>query len=106
MLLDAVAVVLLDDDVLGLHVRHVVAFFAQVVEGLLLHGLQMMDDVGQLDLDVLEDLDQVLAPDPFVDQLVLFQDVEVDAGMARVDAVDLGHGTGRSARAASVWGGT
>ena len=101
-LLDALAVLFVDDDVLGLHVRHVVALFAEIVEGLLLHRLQVMDDVGQLELDVLEDLDEVLPPDPFVDQLVLFQDVEVDARVARADAVDLGRGTGRSATAASA----
>jgi hypothetical protein len=88
-LFDAFAVVLMDNDVLRLHVGHVVAFFAQVVEGLLLHRLQMVHDVGELELDVFEDLDEVLAADPFVHELVLLQDVEIDAGMARADAVDL-----------------
>ena len=81
-LLDALTVIFIEDHVLGLHVRHVVPFYAQVFEGLLLHGLQVMNDVGDLELDVLEELDEVLAPDPFINELVLFQNIEVDARMA------------------------
>jgi len=87
---DAAAIVLRDDNVLRLHIRHKVSLDSEVVEGLLLHRLEMMHEIGHLDLDMLKDLNEVLSPDPFVHELVLFQDVEINAGVARLDAVDLG----------------
>ena len=71
---------------LRLHVRHVIAFFAQILERFFLHRLQVMNNIRGLELEMRKDLDEVLAPDPFIDQLILFQDVDVNAWMTRVDA--------------------
>ena len=75
---------------LRLHVRHDISFFVKIVDCLFRQGPQCVRKLLAGKPDVNQHLDHVSTPDPSVNEFVLAQDVKVDAGVPRLDLVDLG----------------
>ena len=74
---------------LRLHISHQVSLFVNVAVGLGIDRLQVFDQLIMVYIYMLEYFLEVLAFYPFIDELVLFQDVQVNARMPGCYAVHL-----------------
>jgi hypothetical protein len=91
-LADLVEIVCGHDDMGGFHVGDDVTFGLEIVDGEVGDGGEALVEGLIVEPGEFESFDDVLAVDPGVDEFVLSEDVEVDAGVAGADAIDFGLG--------------